>query len=180
MIIACKICNKLFKPRSNSITICDNCKTLTCEICGKVYFAKRIRDVYSKHKYCGWECACKGRCITRRTERKYWNNSGKPKWQLYYENSKRWYSKSHYYDGYRLCIDTDLCIYGPNGKQTIYQYIWEKYNGPIPDGYVIHHKDGNHRNHCLPNLQLMTRAEHIKIHRINRWGYPDPVKEGDG
>lgn len=174
------ICHELFTPRSNSIKVCDKCKTLKCEICGKTYFSKRIRDVWQKHKYCSWECACIGRVQTRKNERQYWNNSGKPKYQTYYENSKRWFSKSHFYDGYRLCWDNGLCIYTNEGKKPIYIYLWEKYHGPIPEGYVIHHKDGNHYNNCLCNLELMTRAEHIRIHDINRWGRPDPVKMKGG
>jgi hypothetical protein len=35
----------------------------------------------------------------------------------------------------------------------------------IPEGYVIHHKDFNHDNNNPENLEMLTRAEHNKIHR---------------
>lgn len=55
-------------------------------------------------------------------------------------------------------------------------YVWEKYNGPIPKGYVIHHKDENHHNDNIENLQLVTRSEHGKIHGV----FKDPAKRGPG
>lgn len=172
----CMICHKNFAPRSNNMKVCDECKTLKCEVCGKTYFSKRIRDVWQEHKYCSWDCACKGRIQTRKNERPYFNKRGPRK----IRNCKPWFSKSHFYDGYRLCWDAGLCIYTDKAKKPIYIYLWEKYHGPIPKGYVIHHKDGNHHNNCLYNLELLTRAEHIRKHNINRWGRPDPVKmKGD-
>lgn len=39
--------------------------------------------------------------------------------------------------------------------------------GPIPKNMVIHHKDFNRGNWNLENLELLTRAEHMKLHKIN-------------
>ena len=34
--------------------------------------------------------------------------------------------------------------------------------------YVVHHKDGNHSNNSLSNLEILTRSEHQKLHvRLN-------------
>ena len=41
--------------------------------------------------------------------------------------------------------------------------IWELYNGPIPVGMVIVHKDGNRYNDNIDNLMCITRAELIKL-----------------
>jgi len=30
---------------------------------------------------------------------------------------------------------------------------------------LVHHIDGNHDNHAVENLQLVSRAEHIRIHK---------------
>lgn len=35
----------------------------------------------------------------------------------------------------------------------------------VPEGWVIHHKDGNHSNNDPDNLQLMTRADHCSLHQ---------------
>ena len=43
-------------------------------------------------------------------------------------------------------------------------YIWEQAHGPVPDGYVIHHRDGNKRNNRLANLEAITHAEHARHH----------------
>lgn len=43
--------------------------------------------------------------------------------------------------------------------------VWEDANGPVPTGYIVHHKDENRQNNVLTNLQLMTRSEHHSHHR---------------
>jgi len=47
--------------------------------------------------------------------------------------------------------------------------IYEQHYGPIPRdaqgrSYEIHHKDGNHNNNTISNLQLVTIEEHFSIH----------------
>lgn len=42
---------------------------------------------------------------------------------------------------------------------------WEKVNGPLPDGMVVHHRDRNSLNDAPSNLQALTRAQHIAEHR---------------
>ena len=34
--------------------------------------------------------------------------------------------------------------------------IWELFRGPVPNGYVVHHKDNTHTNNELWNLELLT------------------------
>lgn len=46
-----------------------------------------------------------------------------------------------------------------------YRKIYEKYNREIPPGYHIHHKDGNHANNDINNLQCVTAQEHYDIHK---------------
>lgn len=50
------------------------------------------------------------------------------------------------------------------GRISEHRHVWEEAHGPIPDGYVVHHVDGNPLNNHLSNLQLVTRAEHQQIH----------------
>lgn len=51
---------------------------------------------------------------------------------------------------------------GNYGKR-LHRLIFEKYYGPIPEGFVIHHKDGNKWNNCLFNLQLMRHNDHAGL-----------------
>ena len=53
----------------------------------------------------------------------------------------------------------------PNKWTYLYAYIWEKENGKIPKGYVLHHINFVSNDDRLENLICITRAEHINIHR---------------
>lgn len=46
----------------------------------------------------------------------------------------------------------------------LHRYVWEYYNGEIPDGYDIHHIDRNKDNNDIANLQMLSRTEHMKLH----------------
>lgn len=48
--------------------------------------------------------------------------------------------------------------------------VWESANGPIPDGFHIHHVNHDAFDDRLENLVLVTRSEHGKIHTSGRRG----------
>lgn len=54
--------------------------------------------------------------------------------------------------------------YRQSHKTFIHRDIWEFYNGKIPRGYLIHHKDFNPANNDISNLILLTYSEHKKLH----------------
>lgn len=58
----------------------------------------------------------------------------------------------------------------PDGKwKREHHYVWESHgNAPVPRGYVLHHRDGDKTNNDYQNLQLLTRAEHAKLHGKGR------------
>jgi len=61
-------------------------------------------------------------------------------------------------------IPTDSNANWERQPMTIYRRIYEQHFGPIPKGYHIHHKDGNHYNNHIDNLQCVTAQEHFRLH----------------
>lgn len=49
--------------------------------------------------------------------------------------------------------------------KSMHRYVWEFYNGDIPDNYEIHHIDEDKANNNISNLQCVSSSEHHEIHR---------------
>lgn len=66
-----------------------------------------------------------------------------------------------------------------NGKNVLlHRYVWEINNGPIPNGYEIHHKDKNRLNYNLSNLELIKIKDHHRKHAIeNKLGLSNKGRE---
>lgn len=78
-------------------------------------------------------------------------------------------TKIAYFNGYRFTKDDKTGYYlgasKIDGKRhRLHRYIWEYYNGEIPEGYDIHHIDHNKDNNELKNLELISRSKHSKLH----------------
>ena len=63
-------------------------------------------------------------------------------------------------------------------KKYIHRLVWEAFNGPIPEGLQINHKDENKLNNSLSNLSLVTHRENMN------WGslpekYTKPILQYD-
>lgn len=73
------------------------------------------------------------------------------------------------FNGYKFTKDKKTGYYlsgNINGKRyRLHRYVWQYYNGTIPKGYDIHHKDHNKDNNNIDNLELLTKKEHIEIHK---------------
>lgn len=50
-------------------------------------------------------------------------------------------------------------------RKRLHRVVYEYYNGEIPKGYEIHHIDQNKENNDISNLKLVSKKEHIKIHK---------------
>ena len=54
------------------------------------------------------------------------------------------------------------------GNKPFHRLLFESVYGSIPDGYIVHHKNGNRLDNCILNLQLMRTNDHNKLHHRNR------------
>jgi len=43
--------------------------------------------------------------------------------------------------------------------------VWEAAHGPMPDGWIVHHIDGDPLNDAIENLEAVSRADHLRRHR---------------
>lgn len=49
------------------------------------------------------------------------------------------------------------------GKELyLHHVIWEENNGPIPAGFKVCFKDGDHRNCAIDNLELLTNSDQVR------------------
>lgn len=49
------------------------------------------------------------------------------------------------------------------GYKKEHHIVFEKNNGSIPNGYVIHHKDGDKRNNNINNLECLNKLDHDRL-----------------
>lgn len=78
-----------------------------------------------------------------------------------YYHGKRWTRYP------RAIRDSDRNYYRRNIRnRTVYlhRYVWEQHNIDIPEGFHIHHIDGNYDNNDISNLQMLTPEEHMRLH----------------
>jgi hypothetical protein len=125
-----------------------------CEICGK-----KFTRVNKFQKTCSISCG-------QKYSYKVGNKKGYKQIKKAHETRKKFYEK-RFKENPKLYLNTQgymmIAIPGTKGKKY-HRYIWELYNGKIPEGYVIHHKDRNKLNNSIDNLQLMTESEHSILH----------------
>ncbi|APQ73137.1 HNH endonuclease [Clostridium botulinum] len=67
----------------------------------------------------------------------------------------------------RITVDgyTEIKVEEPNKWRLKQQLIWEKYNGPVPKGYVVIFGDGNQHNFNPDNIILVSRQQLLILNR---------------
>lgn len=61
-----------------------------------------------------------------------------------------------------------------NTKVRAHRVVWVLNNGPIPYGYVIHHKDCNRLNNVISNLELCSRLDNSRKRKDSVLGVLQP------
>lgn len=69
------------------------------------------------------------------------------------------------FNGVKFCRD-DATGYYLNSTihERMHRYVWKHYCGEIPEGFQIHHIDGDKPNNDIDNLAMMTDTAHQKLH----------------
>ncbi len=81
-------------------------------------------------------------------------------------------NKQVYFNGFRFTQDAKTGYYLSsgyiyNGKQIrLHRYVWIYYNGEIPEGYDVHHKNEDKDNNDISNLELKLSNKHYSDHSI--------------
>ena len=66
-----------------------------------------------------------------------------------------------------------------SGKCTpLHRVVYESIHGKIPDGYVVHHIDGDRSNNDITNLLALSTGDHMALHQKTRIHTQPKRKEG--
>jgi hypothetical protein len=60
-------------------------------------------------------------------------------------------------------------------NELLHRRVYQDHFGPIPLGYVVHHKDHDRGNNSPDNLELMTRSEHTRHHQKGCIPHPNQL-----
>lgn len=70
-------------------------------------------------------------------------------------------------DGISFTLTKDDHLRGSvpgKGRMHLHRYVWEKERGPVPEGFVVHHIDGDKARNSIDNLELVSKKE---MHRFS-------------
>ncbi len=62
-----------------------------------------------------------------------------------------------------------VSVTGKSSTFRVHRLVWETFRGPIPEGLVINHKDGDPQNNRIGNLECVTTQANI-LHAFNDLG----------
>jgi hypothetical protein len=51
---------------------------------------------------------------------------------------------------------------------ALHRQIWIDLKGPIPKGFIVHHRDGNTFNNSIDNFELLSPKNHAVLHMEER------------
>lgn len=143
----CEECNKTYKGSSKSFCswdcyVASRWAEVTCNECNGKFRTRKIYLIRGQMKYCSPQC---GHIASRTRD-------------------------AIILDGIRFAVDANGYYSSTEGKGIkLHRYIWAKLRGPIPDGYVVHHKNEVKIDNRIENLSLQKWGDHTSEHSRDRW-----------
>ena len=61
-----------------------------------------------------------------------------------------------------------LCLNSVRKIARVHRLVWSAFNGPIPEGLEINHKDEDKANNALLNLELVTPSQNVNYGTRNK------------
>lgn len=73
------------------------------------------------------------------------------------------------FDGLSFRLDKRTGYYlNAKTHKRLHMYVWEYYNGKVPDGYHVHHLDFDKSHNGIENLVILSQKDHLSLHG-NAW-----------
>lgn len=148
-------------------------RVLDCPVCGKKFkiYTNDYRLKHGFNIYCSKECSYvasrKGEIIhCKYCNKEFYSTRNKFCSQKCSNNYKKENYKHKLYkeNGYVIKYIKD---YNKKGNAKVHRLIMEEHLGrKLNINEVVHHKNGDKTDNRIENLELMTRKEHSKLHRI--------------
>jgi hypothetical protein len=113
-----------------------------CFQCGRFFRARKVYVNRGQMSYCSPKCG---------------QIAGRKRHAIEIDGLRFTLSVGGYY------VSTD------NRSIKLHRYLWEKANGPVPDGCVVHHKNEIKTDNRLENLEVQKWADHTAEHSRERW-----------
>lgn len=92
-----------------------------------------------------------------------------PPWENWSDTEKvEWHGRKHpvvEFQGERYYLNVTLGYYQTKQYKKLHRAIWEGLNGPVPDGFLVHHIDEDKTSNDPSNLGLMKWGEHTAHHK---------------
>jgi hypothetical protein len=148
--VICKLCFTPFQTKAWTARYCEDCRIVVRRAIEKKSDKK---TKYIQCPYCPNQMHYKSKmCVDCRAKMMV---------QATGENNPSWKGgKTTHKQGYIMVKETRP---DKKGKyQLEHTAVWEAANGPLPDGYVIHHLNGQKTDNRLENLQALPRHQHHK------------------
>lgn len=98
---------------------------------------------------------------------------------------KAWFPKGHIPKNHRPAGSERVNIYGyaevkvaePDKWGLKHRIVWEKANGPVPEGYIIIFRDNDRTNTDINNLLMIKRGIHAVMNRTGLCGCSGEFKD---